>query len=240
MSVGSRPRRANTSKNTPQLTRPKASVEVADPSPASIRMWRSSRSTNSPPADIAMQAWASSCSECSAQYAGWTVLRNTWGAKDMAPSAMNVKVTSSMRKRPTAACVFSCPTESSAMMVKLRRGGCSRRLQRSRVVVEDPQPLEFVVADEPMLGDPDVSAESSARVQECGYMVTSGRDAVQTHTSEVDGDRQLRQHNFDEFIRSPGHAAPGQQRWDMGFEVVGHGLGKSVDVAAERREVERS
>src|SRR6202048_957457 len=235
MSVGARPRRANTSRNTPQLTRPKALVEVADPYPASIRMRWSSRSTNSPPADIAMQPWASSWSGCSAQYAGGTVLRNMSGAKDMAPSAMNVKVTSSMRKRRTPACAFSAPTESSAMMATLRGGGCWKRLQRSRVVVEDPQPLQFVVAEDPMLGDPDVSAERSARVQECRYMVTRSRDAVQTHTGEVDGDRQLRQHDVDEFIRAPVHAAPGQQRPDRGFEGVRHGLGQRRDVVAAGR-----
>src|ERR1700761_2155766 len=103
---------------------------------------------------------------------------NACGARSMAPSAMNVNVTSSMRKRRTAACLFSCPVDSMPMIAKLRVGRRWRRFDRSRVVIEHPELLELAVSYDPMLGDPDFGAQRGAGAHECCNPVTVGRDAL--------------------------------------------------------------
>jgi hypothetical protein len=54
------------------------------------------------------------------------------------------------------------------------------------------------------------------------------------HAAEVEGDCQLGQHDIDELIRSTVHSTPRQRRWNVGFEIVGRGLGEGAYFAGER------
>ena len=101
-------------------------------------------------------------------------------------------------------------------------------------MVEDHEPPGLSVAQGPMLGDPEFGSACGLRGEEGGNAVTVCRQADQPCAGEVDRCRKQRQHLAHERGRVTMHAAPRESRRNVLFEVLVHGRGKGIRIAAER------